>query len=326
MYITLFNWRIFMRNSLLLGAILCALASASWGAMFPVADHAFQYLNPYYFTLIRYLPVAFILGVILYFTEGKKSFKSDGQGFKLWFYGFMGFTIYNIFIFVGQDLLGDSGIILASIFEALAPALSVFVIWIAFSQRPSLFTLFTIVGAFIGVLLVVTNGNIALLLGAGRFIPLIILLLAALGWAVYTIGANEFKNWSVLRYSTLSCIYGISTSAILILIASFLGFIDFPTLGNVYAAKYNMLFMIFVPGLFALISWNKGVTILKPINAILFINFAPVTTIVIRLFQGHTISIYEVSGVLLVCAMIIANNIYQRIMMRRLKLTTLKAT
>src|SRR5699024_3462223 len=109
---------------------------------------------------------------------------------------------------------------------------------------------------------------------------------------------------------------------ILIFIASLFGFIDFPTLVNIYAAKYNMLFMIFIPGLLALISWNKGVTILKPINAILFINFAPVTTVVIRLIQGHTPSIYELSGVILVCIMIIVNNMYQRIINRKIKLAT----
>lgn len=313
-----------MRHNLIIGAILCAFAAASWGAMFPVADHAFQFLNPYYFTLIRYIPVAIILGVALFLIEGKKAFKTDGQGFKLWLYGFMGFTIYNIFIFVGQELLGDSGIILASIFESLAPILSVLVIWIAFMERPSIFTLLTILGAFVGVFLVVTNGNASVLFSDGKFVPLFILLLAALGWAVYTIGADAFPDWSVLRYSTLSCIYGITTSAILVFIATLAGLIEFPTVANVYAAKYNMLFMIFIPGLLALISWNKGVTILKPINAILFVNFAPVTTVLIRFIQGHTISIYEISGVALVCLMIIANNMYQRMVSRRMELATVE--
>lgn len=311
-----------MRNKILFGALLCAFASASWGAMFPVADHAFQFLNPYYFTLIRYIPVAIILSVILYFVEGKRAFKTDEQGFKLWFYGFMGFTVYNILIFVGQELLGDAGIILASIFEALAPILSVLIIWIAFFERPNIFTLFTIVGAFVGVLLVVTNGDFSILFGANKFVPLILLLLAALGWAVYTIGANEFPNWSVLRYSTLSCIYGIATSTFLVMIASLFGLIDVPTVSNVYAAKYNMLFMIFIPGLFALISWNKGVTILKPINAILFINVAPVTTVIIRLIQGHSLSIYEISGVIIVCLMIVMNNLFERMTNRNVKLAT----
>src|SRR5699024_10022179 len=140
--------------------------------MFPVADHAFQFIIPYYFTLIRYIPVAIILAIALYMIEGKKAFKTNGQTVKLWFYGFMGFTIYNILIFVGQELLGDPGIILASIFESLAPILSVFVIWIIYAERPNLFTSITIIGAFIGVLLVITNGDLSVLLGAGRLIPL----------------------------------------------------------------------------------------------------------------------------------------------------------
>src|SRR5699024_12377918 len=68
-----------MRNSILVGAILAAIASMSWGAMFPVANHAFQYISPFYFTLIRYIPVAIILVILLYFIEGKKSFKLEGK-------------------------------------------------------------------------------------------------------------------------------------------------------------------------------------------------------------------------------------------------------
>src|SRR5690625_1390890 len=190
-----------MRNNILIGAILCAIASASWGAMFPVANHAFLYIEPFYFTIIRYLPVVIILIVLLYFIEGKKAFKPDGNGILLWFFGTMGFTIYNLFIFWGQDLLGDSGVLLASIMEALAPIISVLIVWMVSKKRPYLFTILTIIGAFIGVLLVVTNGNFATLFGPGRFIPLIILFLAAAGWAAYTIGGNSFSGWSVLRYS-----------------------------------------------------------------------------------------------------------------------------
>jgi len=116
-----------MKNNILIGAILCAIASASWGAMFPVANHAFLYIEPFYFTIIRYLPVVVILIVLLYFTEGKKAFKSEGHGFKLWLFGTMGFTVYNLFIFWGQNLLGDPGVLLASIMEALAPIISVLI-------------------------------------------------------------------------------------------------------------------------------------------------------------------------------------------------------
>src|SRR5690625_2890576 len=306
-----------MQNKILIGAILAAIASMSWGAMFPVANHAFLYIEPFYFTIIRYLPVVVILIIMLYFIEGKQAFKSEGNGLALWFFGTMGFTVYNLFIFWGQDLLGDPGVLLASIMEALAPIISVLIVWMFYKNRPYLFTILCIVGAFIGVLLVVTNGNIGLLFGSGHLIPLFILFLAAAGWAAYTIGGSVFSNWSVLRYSTLSCLYGTLTATVVVIIVSWLGWVEVPTLHEIYIVRYNMLFMILLPGLFALLFWNKAVTMLKPINAILFINLAPVTTVVIRMIQGHTISIFEYTGVAIVCLMIILNNLYQRMMTNR---------
>ncbi len=306
-----------MKNNILIGGISSAIAAASWGAMFPVANHAFNYINPFYFTIIRYLPVAIILVIALYFMEGKKAFKTNGNGFKIWVYGTMGFTIYNLFIFWGQDLLGDPGVLLASIMEALAPVISVLILWMLHNSRPYLFTILTIIGAFIGVLLVITNGDFSVLFGSGRIIPLIILLLAAGGWAAYTVGGGEFDGWSVLRYSALSCLYGTVTATIVVIAVSLFGWIEVPTLHEVYMVRYNMYFMIFVPGLLALIFWNQGVAMLKPINAILFINFAPVTTVVIQMIQGYRISFFEYLGVFIVCLMIVLNNLYQRMMLKK---------
>lgn len=306
-----------MRNNILLGAILCIFASASWGAMFPVADHAFQYITPFYFTIIRYIPVAIILVIALWMIEGRKAFRTEGKGFGLWFYGTMGFTIYNLFIFWGQDLLGDPGVLLASIMEALAPIISILIVWFFQQKRPHLFTILCIIGAFIGVFIVVTNGDFSILFGENRIVPLSILLLAAAGWAFYTFGGGQFPGWSVLRYSALSCLYGTITATVVVIIATIIGVVEVPTLHEVYMVRYNMLFMIFIPGLLAILFWNKGVTMLKPINAILFINFAPVTTIIIRMIQGHTISVYEYVGVGIVCLAIILNNLHQRMMLQK---------
>lgn len=303
-----------------IGSLMAIFASASWGAMFPVAEHAFQYISPFYFTVIRYIPVAVILVMLLYFIEGKRSFKTDGNGFRLWFFGTMGFTVYNLFIFWGQNLLGGPGVLLASIMEALAPIVSILIVWFVKKSRPHAFTMFCIVAAFIGVLLVVTNGDFSVLFGLNRLFPLVILLLAAVGWAIYTFGGNEFNGWSVLRFSALSSLYGTITATIVVTVLSIFGMVEVPTLHEVYMVRYDMLFMIFIPGLLALLLWNKGVEILKPINAILFINFAPVTTIIIRMLQGYPISVYEFSGAAIVCLAIVFNNVHQRMLMSKTSL------
>lgn len=303
-----------------IGSLMAIFASASWGAMFPVAEHAFQYISPFYFTIIRYIPVAVILVMLLYFIEGKRSFKTDGNGFRLWFFGTMGFTVYNLFIFWGQNLLGGPGVLLASIMEALAPIVSILIVWFVKKSRPHAFTMFCIVAAFIGVLLVVTNGDFSVLFGLNRLFPLVILLLAAVGWAIYTFGGNEFNGWSVLRFSALSSLYGTITATIVVTVLSIFGMVEVPTLHEVYMVRYDMLFMIFISGLLALLLWNKGVEILKPINAILFINFAPVTTIIIRMLQGYPISVYEFSGAAIVCLAIVFNNVHQRMLMSKTSL------
>src|SRR5690625_4049113 len=104
-----------MKNKVLIGAFLCFIACVSWGAMFPVANAAFHYIDPFYFTIFRYVSVAIILTVFLYWKEGKSAFKLEVKGFALWFFGTMGFTIYNILIFWCQDLLGVPGTMVASI-------------------------------------------------------------------------------------------------------------------------------------------------------------------------------------------------------------------
>lgn len=301
------------KNSVLWGGFLALIASISWGAMFPVANHSFQYIDSFYFTIFRYIPVAIILVVLLWKFEGKKAFKPEGRGFFLWFFGTMAFTVYNLFIFWGQEMFGETGVLLASIMEALMPLISVLIIWMISKKRPSAFTLSFIGLAFIGVLLVVTNGEISFLLNIHKQIfPLVILFIGVVGWVIYTMGGERFADWSILRYSTLTLVYGTSTATVIVFLTTVFGFINAPTMTDIYAVRYDMLFMVIFPGLIALLGWNEGVRILKPINSLLFISFVPVTTLTIGFFQGYAITTFDVVGTILIVSALLFNNIYQR--------------
>lgn len=299
-------------NKWLKGALLCIIASASWGAMFPVANSAFRAIDPFYFTILRYSSVTVILVILLLLKEGKQAFKLDGKGASLWFFGTMAFTVYNLFIFWGQYLLGDNGVIVASIMEALMPLFSVFIIWAYKKDRPSFFTFICMIVAFIGVFFVVTKGDYSSFVSIHSFIPMILLLLAVIGWGVYSIGAGEFSDWSVLRYSTITCLLGTSTAAALVISTSLLGYLPFPTVDTVVTVMPELSFMIIVAGVIALLAWNQGISILSPINAILFINFLPVTTLIVTAVQGYQLTIYDFGGTFLIMAALIGNNIYSR--------------
>lgn len=307
------------KNNVLWGGFLALLASISWGAMFPVANHSFQYIDSFYFTIFRYIPVALILIVLLWIKEGKSAFKADGRGFAIWFFGTMAFTIYNLFIFWGQEMFGETGVLLASIMEALMPLISVLIIWFMSKKRPSFYTLSFIGLALIGVLLVVTNGEMDFLRTLPKQIfPLVILFFGVVGWVVYTMGGERFPDWSILRYSTLSLIYGTSTATVIVLLTTAFGWIDAPTMGDIYAIRYDMVFMVIFPGLIALLGWNEGVRILKPINSLLFISFVPVTTLVIGFFQGYALTKFDVVGTIFIVLALLLNNLYQRMRLRRI--------
>lgn len=307
-----------LKHRLLWGAFLCFIAAASWGAMFPVAHSAFYHIDPFYFTLIRYGGVTVILIFLLLWREGKQAFRLEGRGLQLWFFGTMAFVVYNILIFWGEDLLGEPGVMVASVMEALMPMISIVLLWMVFRKRPHSFTTLCVIVAFIGAMFVITKGDFAGFLGAtSDIIPSILIFIAVVGWVVYTIGGSRFSGWSALRYSTLSCLLGTLTATVVVAIATMVGYVSIPTT-EVLAATYpHLLFMIIFPGLIALLGWNVGVSILTPLNALLFINFVPITTLIVSMFQGYHLTTFDFLGTVLIIVSLVANNIFVRLQNKR---------
>ncbi len=297
---------------------MCFIAAVSWGAMFPVAHAAFKHLDPFYFTIIRYGAVTIILVAILLWKEGKQAFRFEGKGLQLWFFGTMAFTVYNLFIFWGEDLLGASGVMVASIMESLMPMISVVIVWMIFRKRPQLFTLGCVIVSFIGAMLVITKGDVRAFLGAtDDFIPSLLIFIAVIGWVIYTMGGSEFIGWSALRYSTLSCLLGTITAIVITIGATLFGSLTVPTVESMLTVSPHLLFMIIFPGVIALLGWNIGVSILSPLNGLLFINFVPVTTLLISIFQGNQVTMFDLLGTILIIVSLLSNNIYVRLSQKK---------
>ena len=309
-----------MKNNVLLGAFLCLISSISWGAMFPVANHAFHHIDPFYFTIFRYVLVTIILIVWLLSKEGKQAFRFEGKGWLLWFFGTMAFTVYNLLIFWGQDLLGNPGTMVASIMESLMPMISIIIAWIVIRQRPKAFTLFCVFIGFIGAILVVTKGDFgAFFTATNDIVPSLLILIAVIGWVVYTMGGSRFSKdgWSALRFSTLSCLLGTATAAVVVLGVTLSGYIAFPSPETMMITSPHIAFMVIFPGVIALVGWNYGVSVITPLNGLLFLNFVPVTTLIIQIFQGAGVTVYDYIGTVFIIVSLLSNNIYLRLQRRK---------
>ncbi|QRG66668.1 DMT family transporter [Brevibacillus choshinensis] len=303
-----------MKNKqIIIGSILCMIASMSWGAMFPVAHIALQQIDPFYFSFLRYFFVTVILCGLLWVKEGFSAFRLEGRGRALVFFGTMAFTVYNMGVFLGQHLMGEAGTIAASIMEVLMPMISILLLSVTTKKMPPSYALTSIAIALAGALLVITNGSLAFFAKASeQLFPLLLIFAGVIGWVIYSIGGGRFSSWSTLRYSTLTCLLGTAVSFVVVAIASLFQWIPVPTWESVVSIKYEMAFMVLLPGLAALLSWNAGIKALTPLNGILYINLVPITTFILMSFQGYEISMFEFYGTLLVIFALIRNNHFQR--------------
>ena len=90
---------VILKNRFFKGILSCLIAGSVFGAQWPIAGSALQIVDPYWFTLIRYLIVASILAIILFYKEGKEGFKLNRKEFpKILFLGTMAFCAYNFLV------------------------------------------------------------------------------------------------------------------------------------------------------------------------------------------------------------------------------------
>jgi drug/metabolite transporter (DMT)-like permease len=309
-----------MTKKYALGLVLCLVSVLSWGGMFPVMEPALKIIDPFYFTLFRYGSVAVIFAIILYFIEGPKAFKTEGHTIKLWIFGTSAFAGFSFLVFLGQQLAGASGSIIASVMMAIQPLLGVLVGWIYRGIKPTLASLIAMIIAAVGVFMVVTKGDLSVLVsGKNTILAVGLILLGALCWVIYTAGGADFPEWSILRYSTLTALLGVCSVIVVLTVATLCGWLHFPTMTQIIGVKNALIYMITLAGVIAVFTWNMGNRIVNPINGILFMNLVPITSFVIKIINGYQVSLFEISGCCITIAALIGNNLYNRYQVKQKK-------
>ena len=58
-------------------------------------------------------------------------------------------------------------------------------------------------------------------------------------------------------------------------------------------------------------------SVITPLNGLLFLNFVPVTTLVIQIFQGVGVTAYDYIGTIFIIMSLLLNNIFLRLLQRK---------
>jgi drug/metabolite transporter (DMT)-like permease len=298
-----------MSSRRLSGAVLALASACIWGGMFPVVKSALPVMDAFYLTLIRYGTATIVLVALLVAFEGRRSLSLEGRGPQLLLLGSAGFAGFSLLAFVGLQYTRPQN---EALIMATMPLITAVVTAARRRAAPPAHTMVAIAVALLGVAVVITHGNLGLLLRGAVGLGDLLALAGATCWVAYSMGGAEFPSWSPLRYTTLSAGLGTITIAAATAAATWSGAARWPSGGAVVEVGPQLVYLILLAAVVAVFTWNVGLKRLGSQNGILFINLVPVTTFSIEVVRGYHPNGMELLGAALTISALVANNLWSR--------------
>ena len=209
--------------------------------------------------------------------------------------GILGVAAFNSFIYIAMQ---TTTAINAVLVNSCTPVLIAVASWVLHKElmtpRQCLGVLFSLAG----VLLIIARGDIPLLLEINFNRGDLLVLVAALCWALYSANLKRYPK----ELHPLAYLYGIVMSGLLVIFPFFLLEIQSgKTMSVTVQSVTTVLYVAIFASVLAFIFWNRAVRIVGANKAGPFIHLMPVfSTILAVVFLGETLHIYHFKGLFLI--------------------------
>lgn len=243
---------------------------------------------------LRFFIASLVLGSYFLLTRQKAIGKED----LIWaaFTGLTGVCLYN---FIQNQGLKYAGATDAAILASMAPVFMVLLACFVLKEKIALSQLAGIALAFLGSVIVATNGSLSgFVLDKNRLWGDLLILFTGLIWALYNLGLKKllerYTPIVVLTYSTVT-----GTIFLLPLV-----FIEKPSLGSLAPLTwFNLLYLGLFASTLAYFLWNSALNKLSTTAAGSYLYLIPVlTAIIAAIFLDEVLTVYLVAGGILVLA------------------------
>jgi drug/metabolite transporter (DMT)-like permease len=291
------------------GAALATVTAVTWGGQFVVGKEALGAVDAFNLTTVRYALAAGILLALLAAFEGRRAFRLEGRGLRLFWLGTLGFAGFNLFVYTGLEHAEPQH---AALIGALGPLLTALVLWQQQGIRPARSTLLLAAVALAGVTLVITGGDPAALLEGSVGVGELLVLAGGISFVYYMLGAAEFSHLSALRYTALTSGLGWLSIAGITAVAVLVGLRPTTSTDAVWSVAPEILYISLAGAVVAVVAWNGAIARIGPQNAALFTNLIPVTTFAIEIARGYRPNALEVLGAAITLGALVTANLLAR--------------
>lgn len=280
-----------------LGIAALLFATSGWGAMFLVGKAVLPQVGPVWLTFIRYSLSALLFAALLLPRGAPPWRKLRRHAAPLALRGGAGFGVFSVLLFVG---LAHSVPSHGAVIVATTPMTTQLVRWAFDGVRPARLALVATAIALAGVAMV--SG---LLFGppaaaGATLVGDAIAFVGTLGWIWYTRGAARFPALDVVEYSALTVLAAWPLLLATALLASLFGASPAPSAEGLRLTWHALVFVGLVPSALCVLAFNYGVRTLGAVTGTAFLNFVPVSALLMGMALGKPPALHEAAGMAMV--------------------------
>ena len=276
--------------------LLLLFATVLWGGNFVIGRAVIEELPPVTLGFFRWC-AAFIIFLPFAWSTLKRDWSIIRKHLVIIFLlALTGVGAYSVLVYIA---LHHTTSINASLMNTGAPIIIYLLSFIFLKERLTVLQIIGTVISISGVLFIISNGSLATILNVQFNTGDLIVMIAVLSWAIYSILTRQYSQKLPGQSTFLISIF----FGIIILLPFFIyerATTTFETTWS-FASISAILYTGIFASILAYIFWNNGVAKLGANHAGIFMNFIPVfATIFAIIFIGETLQFYQVVGGLLV--------------------------
>jgi len=226
------------------------------------------------------------------------------ENFK--FFIFLGITSVTIFNSIVYYSLNFTQVISGVLMISTIPVMIIFISSILKIEKTNIFQIFGVILSFLGVIVIVTKFNLEILMNLNFNKGDLTMVVAMLSWATYSALLKKKKH----DLSQLTLLQVIITFGLIFLVPIY--FIEM-SLGHTIKINTPFLltltYVVLFPGLTSFICWIKGIALIGPNRAGIFLHLMPIfSAIMAMLIFDEKFMFYHFLGALFILSGIILSN------------------
>ncbi|MGG4494971.1 DMT family transporter [Brevibacillus reuszeri] len=254
--------------------MLLLLTSLLWGGNFVLGKSLVGHASPLTLTSLRWIIAVLCLLPMVWWKE-KKLLPPRDAILPLLCMGITGVVLFNVFQFLALEMTSATNVGLISTLKMITISLFSFVF---LKEKIKLLQVFTMMFLLVGVVLILSKGNISYLLSLQFNSGDLWMLAAVCVWGIYSV----CSKWAMSKTTPLMSILYSAIFGLLILLPFNVG--DF-TITNIDAPFIgSLLYTGVISTVVCMVLWNLGVQKLGATTSGIFLNFNPIFTSILAFF------------------------------------------